>query len=979
MVRFWMLVLGLMTIVGWSGSCGVALCANRSVAQVVPDQTLPVGERSVVTDISSRSQVSGDLDTQIDGGAIRGNNLFHSFQQFSIPTGGSASFNNAPTITNIITRVTGSSVSNIDGLIRANGTANLFLINPNGILFGANARLELGESFLASTAESFTFANGFEFSATSPQAPPLLAIGVPIGLQYGSRVGEVRLARSATPQEPQGAILQVPNGQTLTLAGGNVAIDGGQLLAPGGRVTLGGISAAGTVGLNPDGSLSVPDSIARADVLLTNAALVDVTAGGGGEIAIAARNLELTAGSRLQAGIGEGLGSAQAQAGKITIQAAENVTLQGSVIENSVADSGIANGGDIVIDARSLFLTNSTVSARTLGEGAGGNLMVKATDSIQLIGTTADNQFSSGLFAQANSGSRGNAGDLSIETRNLIVRDGAQVSSGTFGEGAGGNLTVKATDSVQAIGIRADGRSPSGLFTQANSRGNAGNLSIETGNLIVRDGAQVGSGTRGTGAGGNLTVKATDSIQLIGTTADNRFSSGLFAQANRGSRGNAGSLSIETRNLIVRDGAQVGSATFSEGAGGNLTVKATDSVQAIGESADGQLPSGLFTRTNSRGNAGNLSIETRNLIVRDGAEVASGTRSSGAGGNLTVKATDSIQISRTSKDGRSPSLLTARTEASGNAGDITLKTRQLMIEDGGEVSSQQTTATATGNVGNIRIEAESLSVRNNASITVEDRRTTVAPQRTESVGNIDIQSNSVKIDRGLISAATASTDGGNIDLGVQDILLLRNGGLISTNAGTAQAGGNGGNITFNGNFIVAVPRENSNISANAFTGRGGNIRITTQGLFGIEPRFRETSLSDITASSQFGISGTIALNTPDVDPSRGLVTLPTELRDTSGLIASGCPADEGNSFSITGNGGLPEDPRQPLMGNGVWLDDRATQQSQSSIPQSVPTIVEAQGWIRDRDGRITLVADRPGAISQTSLPLTCLLPFVGNE
>jgi filamentous hemagglutinin family protein len=192
--QVWMLVLGQVISIALSSNC---------VAQVVPDQTLPVGERS---------QVSGDLNSQIDGGAIRGSNLFHSFQQFSIPTGGSASFNNAPSITNIITRVTGSNLSSIDGLIRANGTANLFLINPNGILFGANARLELGGSFLASTAEGLRFANGFEFSATSPQAPPLLTISAPIGLQYGSRSGEVR---------SQGAILQIPNGQTLALIGGN--------------------------------------------------------------------------------------------------------------------------------------------------------------------------------------------------------------------------------------------------------------------------------------------------------------------------------------------------------------------------------------------------------------------------------------------------------------------------------------------------------------------------------------------------------------------------------------------------------------------------------------------------------------------------------------------------------------------------------------------------------------------------------------
>ena len=914
----------------WMQMIAIVLSSNQALlAQVVPDQTLPVGERS---------QVSGDPNTQINGGAIRGSNLFHSFQQFSIPTGGSASFNNPANITNILTRVTGSNVSNIDGLIRANGTANLFLINPNGILFGANARLELGGSFLASTAEGLKFANGFEFSATSPQTPPLLTISAPIGLQYGSRAGKVR---------SQGAILRVPNGQTLNLTGGNVAIDGGQLLAPGGRVTLGGISEAGTARLNLDGSLSFPDRITRADVVLTNGALVDVTAGGGGEIAIAARNLELSAGSRLRSGIGAGLGSAQAQAGSITLQAAENVTLQDSFIESSIAASGIGKGGDIVINARSLFLTNSTVEASTFSEGAGGNLTVNAIDLVQLVGTLADAPFS-GLNAFTEN--RGNAGNVSIDTRNLIVRDGAQVGSGTLGEGAGGNLTVNATDSIQLIGRSADIRFGSGLFAQTQGRGNAGNLSIETRNLVVRDGAQVSSGTLGEGAGGNLTIKATNSIQLIGRSADIRFGSGLFTQAL--SRGNAGNLSIETGNLIVRDGAQVSSGTFGEGVGGSLTVKATDSIQLIGTRADTRFGSGLFAQTQGRGNAGNLSIETGNLIVRNGARVSSGTNGSGAGGSLTINAADSVQVIGTSGDGQFGSRLTARTTASGNAGDITLKTRQLMIEDGGEVSSQQTIAMATGSVGNIRIEARSLSVGNNASLTVEDRRTIVAPQRTASVGNINIQTNALKVDRGLISAATASTDGGNIDLGVRDILLLRNGGLISTNAGTAQAGGNGGNITFNGNFIVAVPRENSNISANAFSGRGGNIRITTQGLFGIEPRSSATTgLSSITASSQFGISGTITLNTPNVDPSRGTATLPTGVIDINALIASSCVARRSRQgrFVITGTGGLAPQPDD--LANAAFPTYELVPQQPS---QSTTSVTEADQIYRLPTGEIVL-------------------------
>ena len=154
------------------------------------------------------------------------------------------------------------------------------------------------------------------------------------------------------------------------------------------------------------------------------------------------------------------------------------------------------------------------------------------------------------------------------------------------------------------------------------------------------------------------------------------------------------------------------------------------------------------------------------------------------------------------------------------------------------------------------------------------------------------------------------SQGGNITLQGVDRLLLRRGSSISTTAGTDRAGGDGGNITIGSKFIVAVPQEDSNITANAFSGRGGNVRITGQGIFGIESRSRETSLSSITASSQFGISGTIVLNTPDVDPSRGTATLPTGIIDLNALIASSCVARRSRQgrFVITGTGGLAPQP-----------------------------------------------------------------------
>ena len=795
----------------------VATSGNFALGQVVGDTTLGA-ESSQVT-----SPTPGGF--QIDGGATRGTNLFHSFSEFSIPRNGSAFFNNALTIENIISRVTGTSGSNINGAIRANGTANLFLINPNGIVFGPNASLNIRGSFVASTARGVVFDNSFEFSATNPQAPLLLTINVPLGLQTGANPGRI-----VNQSRANGNGLEVQPGRTLALVGGEVAIEGGILYAPDGRIELGSVAGNSQVSLTPT--------------------LTGYTLGYEG------------------------------------VENFQDIRLTREAIVNTSDDSG----GSIQVQGRNLTLTDgSQIFANTLGAGKGDGLSVNASESVQLIGTAADDRFPSGLFAQVGRTATGEAGELRINTRKLLVRDGAQATANTLGAGKGGSLIIDASEWVQVIGRSADGRSPSRLSAQANdgSTGDAGNLTITTGQLLIRDGAGVSAITRGAGDAGRLIVNASE-VQVIGSSIKGQFlhPSGLFAKTEEGT-GDAGDIRITTRQLLVRDGARVDAATFGAGKGGNLLVHASEEVQLIGTSANGRVPSGLFVSAEAGSTAGNLTVETGQMSVRNGAQV--------------------------------------------------------------RVSSPR------GQAGNMTITADSLT-----------------------------------LNRGRLFAETGKSTaegGANITLQNLDLLRMDNESLISANA---LEDANGGNVTIDSTLIIATPPKGSrgsDITANAVRGNGGRVRITTQGLFGIEFRPELTPNNDITVSSDFGIAGEVAINTPDVDPSRGLAELPSNLVDATESIDRSCtPASrtgDRSSFTITGRGGLPLSPYDPLQGRSVVVDwvtldpqvDNRSSNDTSAPPTApqTPTVTEAQGWMYGSKGEVILTAQASNVTPQspTLTPATC--------
>ncbi|WP_445628611.1 two-partner secretion domain-containing protein [Nostoc sp. DSM 114167] len=1021
---------------------GIFSCENHALAQIIPDGTL--GDNS--SKITPNVNIKGSAADRIDGGVIRGANLFHSFQEFNVGELQRVYFANPTGISNILTRVTGSNISNILGTLGVNGNANLFLINPNGILFGNNARLDVAGSFVGSTANSFVFGNELEFSATNPQTPSLLLTVNPSALLFNQlQAGRIE-NRSIAPAGDNIFGLRVPDGQSLLLVGGEIAINEGKLNAPGGRVELAGVAGEGTVGLNVDGnnlSLIVPDNLAKADISLSNQALVSTSGEGGGAIQVWGKGVTVSGGSKIEAST---LGALPGKG--LSVNASESVQVVGESptgIRSGLfaENSGTGDAGDLTINTRQLqILAGGKISSSTTNAGVAGNLTVNASESVQIIGIPDNpNLGSTGMFAASNG--VGDAGDITINTRQLLIQNGAGIITDSEAKGVGGSITVNA-ESVQLVGTAIlpqfpNRWYPSRISSNAYDIGPAGKITINTNQLLIQDGAAISARASSSGAGGSLTVNASQSVKLIGSATNSNslfpFPSSLLTQTS--STGTAGDLAINTNQLIVRDGqlsastfgqgnagninietvtmniidSQVGSSVYRKGFAGNLTIHAAESVGISGKiksfTSNLENPAGLFAQVNPRGEGrgGNLTIETKRLSVSNGGKVQVATFGQGDAGNLTIRASE-VEVFDTLIDNLYATGINAGVEVDadetvipprGNGGDLTIETDRLSVRGGAVVSvgtagvgnagnlrihasksvevvgksangnfnsqiSAAVTPEGTGSGGSLKVETEQMSVRDGGEVTVSSTGAGTA-------GNLDIQAGSLSLDnQGAIAAITRAGNGGNITLKLQDLLLLRNHSQISTTAGSSEFGGDGGNITINSPFIVAVPKENSDISANAFTGTGGRVDITTNGIFGILPQKSPTENSDITASSELGVSGEVTINSPDTDPSRGLIQLPSNLVDVSQQIAQGCTPKRGQNasrFIATGRGGLPQSPNEPLQGRAVitgWVDlppqttAIADNLFTATMTKSSNPIVEAQGWIVDGNGDIMLVA-----------------------
>lgn len=673
--------------------------------------------------------------------------------------------------------------------------------------------------------------------------------------------GDIILIANDTTSLINGAVI---SSDTLGVGkGGNITVTTGQLIVRDGTQVSAGTSGSGDGGsLTVDASESVDlIGISGSSQVLSSLSTPTTATGKGGDLTITTQKLLIENGAILIGTFGVGDG------GDLTIDASESIDLIAS--DQGLSTSGLliisvgtGNMGDTTITTPNLLIQGgATVSSGAFGSGKGSSLIVNAAEAVKVLGTSADGRIPSSLFTQTNG--MGNPGDLTIITPQLLIQDGGLVGSDTFNTGKGGNLIVNAADSVNVIGTSANGQIRSSLVSETypDAEGDGGNLTITTGQLSVIDGARVSTATFGSGNGGVLEIDTqqlsvqggafvqtttfgsgnaghlrlnAESVELTGMSADSQISSGLFTQTE--GMGSAGDLTITTGKLLVRDGARIQTGTLDSGNAGLLTVNASESVQLIGTSANGEIASGLFTSTEGMGAAGNLTITTGKLLLEDGSQIVAGTVASGDGGNLRVNASESVQLIGRNTDDIFSSGIFTQTTGMGNAGDLAIITPELLIRNGASVSASTLTE-AQGNAGDLTINTGRLLVQDGAQLLTSTFGSgnggslrVNASESVQVIGRL--------VDAQISSKLSTQTEGigeaGDLTI-ITPQLLLQDGGQVSS--GTTDLG-NGGTLLINASEFVKLigTSTDGQISSGLFSqtegiGEAGNLTITTAQLF----------------------------------------------------------------------------------------------------------------------------------------------------
>ena len=847
---------------------------------------VPSGEIELDGSFGAEGPLSGpDYIVSEDMGLTAEGNLFHSFAQFDIAFDESVTFTGVNSIENILARVTGDNPSIIDGTISSTiPDVNIFLMNPMGILFGLGAQLDLSGSFVATTGDYIKVGDNGRFDVADPDNS-LFTSGLPSTFGFSRSEPETLSFLNSN--------LLLHENMTVSLIGGNIQMKGAQLTVPNGDLTIVSVASKGEVivnNTNPETPLEISSFSKLGDIKLTNNANIDVSGDGGGQIVVNGKNLIVISSTILSETLGEGAGG---------------------MIEINLIGNGDLDGGELQL------INGGQISTSTLGIGDGGTLRITA-ESVLIDKQNSQSDELTGLAALTllnESGGRG--GNIILNAGKLCVVNGGQIETSTRGSGHGGALKVT-TDSLHIDGKNSTTNTGFFAETQSAGGGMGGDIIVNTGELRILDGGRLDVRTRGSGAGGMLSVTA-DSIFI-----DNRNSTSLtgmlaLTRLENGG-GKAGTIVIDSDAIQVVNGGEISAVTRGDGDAGTIRVtggsifidpqespfftgitvqspifaengKTGDSGDIIIDVEEIDIFNGglIDALTFGRGNGGTLMITAKRILIDDqDSPVATGisagsifANEGGKGGDIFINATDLRVVNGglidTETSGRTGGNITivsnsiildnmdsgnftgisARSSGSGNGGNIDIKeTNHIFLKNGAQIT---VFSPGGGDAGGIRINAIDSIILTESSI--------VSAQSANNAGNVLLNAgNRVLIEQDSKITTQAGFDGGDIQIQAPSLIQ------ITRSEVTAEAGNNGGNITID---PVHTILDNSRISANAINGDGGNISIVTEA-------FIASGDSTISASSEFGLSGNVDVFAPDIDIAGSLAVLPG-LLDVSAL------------------------------------------------------------------------------------------------
>jgi filamentous hemagglutinin family protein len=959
----------------------VGVGAIDAQAQVTPDSTL-----STPTVLLS---APGNPLVVIGGGTPRGTSLFHSFSQFSVPNPGGAIFNNPTTIETIFARVTGTTSSTINGLLQTQGRASLFLMNPNGIIFGPNALLDIKGSFIATTANQIRFGTQ-SFNAVAPNNAPLLTVNVPIGLQLSSTSGPITVnstGHTLTTADTSGLApliatsrpgLQLRPNNTIALLGNNVTLNNGVVGAAQGRIEVGsvrdGLVSIEKIGTNWKlGYAGVSDF---GSVTLKGRSLLDVGGVNAGSVQVQGRDIKILDGSNV---FSQNIGPIAG--GLIQVKASKSLEITGTTSDGRMQGGinsetlGLGASSKIIVTAPKITVAKGGgIFSKSFRQGIGGDVEINASDRLDMLGFSPLNPSLASSLGTATLGPA-NSGNLLVNAKDINLYQGGLLNAITLGTGSSGLLTVNADTIVMGGGVTPL-TAPSAIIVNTFGPGRSGLLTVNTRTLDIVRGGAISGGAYTSGNAGSVVVNASESIFIDGYLDTNNKqvsgtinSSVFIAEVTLRQLLNltavptatAGSVEINTPRLKLQNSASITARNDGLGLGGDVKINAKEVML--------NTAARISVLTQS-GNGGSLNLKADSIVLSNDSLLVANAKGSGEGGSIKIRTQDlfltnnssinaivndgnagTISIDATKKIDLKSSNILGNTTGKGDGALIQITTPELNLRDRSQLSS---TSSKTGNAGNIQIlNSDRINLDHNSQIT---NRSTGKGQG----GTIELSSRSLSLNNSSqINASTLFSDGGNLNLIITDLLQLRNGSLLSAEAGGA---GNGGNIRIDSRFLFGSG--NSDIIANAVLGSGGVVKIKSEGVFGLQYRSARTAENDITASSQFGLQGSVTINGLNIDPANGLNVLNTDILDPSQQVSNQCAASRGSQFIATGRGGIPQSPLKKKAPGRSWNDLRVSFSGTSPTNSAqhlttVQPIIEATALQMDESGMMALVAPNP--------------------